>query len=150
MSSQPSRLRLGLAAGTAALATAAVLALSGSAQAPSSSLHFVSKTQKHVGFFPKHAPRQGDRLGFGNRISGDDTGFGRGVCTVIGKGGLLCTLQVQLSKGTLSAQGLLPERAHDTPIVITGGTGAYDGARGTGLVTDVNENTTKVTITLLP
>jgi hypothetical protein len=151
MTSQLTRLRLGLAAGAAAVATAAVLAASGSAQAPPSSLHLVSKAQKHVGFFPNHALRQGDRLGFGSRISGDDHGFGRAVCTVIGtKGGLLCTLQAQLSKGTLTAQGLLPERAHSTPIAITGGTGAYDGARGTLLVTDVNQNTSESTVMLLP
>jgi hypothetical protein len=51
------------------------------------------------------------------------------VCTVIGRKGLLCMLNAQLSKRTLTAQGLLPERAHDTPIALTGGTGAYDGAR---------------------
>jgi hypothetical protein len=150
MTSQLTRLRLGLAAGAAALATATVLAASGSAQAPPSSLHFVSKTQKHVGFFPKHTLRQGDRLGFGSKISGDDTGFSLAVCTAIGRQGLLCTLQAQLSKGALTAQGLLPERAHDTPIAITGGTGAYDGARGTALVTDVNQHTTKFTVNLLP
>jgi hypothetical protein len=150
MTSRLTRLRLGLAAGAAALATAAVLAASGSAQAPSTSLHFVSKPQKHVGFFPKHELRQGDRLGFGSRISGDDTGSSLAVCTAIGKEGLFCTLQAQLSKGTLTAQGLLPERAHDTPIAITGVTGAYDGARGTGLVTDVNHNTSELTVNLLP
>jgi hypothetical protein len=36
------------------------------------------------------------------------------------------------------------------PIAITGGTGAYDGARGTAVVTDVNQNTTEVTVNLLP
>jgi hypothetical protein len=150
MTSQLTRLRLGLAAGAAALATAAVLAASGTAQAPPNSLHFTGKPQSHVGFFPKHALRQGDRLGFGSKISGDDTGFALAVCTAIGRKGLLCTLHAQLSKGTLTAQGLLPERAHNTPIVITGGTGAYDGARGTALVTDINQTTTEFTANLLP
>ena len=151
MTSQITRIRLGLTAGAAALATAAVVAASGSAQGPPSSLHFVSKAQRHVGFFPDHALRPGDRLGFGSRISGDDTGFGRAVCTVTARtGGLLCTMQTQLSKGTLTAQGMLPERAHDTPVAITGGTGAYDGARGTLRVTDVDRNTTEVTVNLLP
>lgn len=150
MTNHLTRLRLALAAGTAALATAAVVAASGAAQAPPSSLHFVSKAQKRVGFFPKHELRQGDRLGLGSRISGDDTGVSRAVCTVIGRQGLLCTLQAQLSKGTLTAQGMLPERAHDTPVAITGGTGAYDGARGTALVTDVSQNTTEFTVNLLP
>lgn len=145
-----SKLRPGLAAGAAALATAAVLAASGSAQAPAGSLHLVSKPQKRVGFLPRHELRQGDRIGFGSRISGDDTGFGRAVCTAIGQEGMLCTLQAQLSKGTFTAQGLLPERARDTPIAITGGTGAYDGARGTALVTDVDQNTSEFTVNLLP
>jgi Dirigent-like protein len=55
---------------------------------------------------------------------------------------------VQLSKGTLSVQGIAPQRAKNTPMAITGGTGAYDGARGTALVTDVNSTTTDITITL--
>ncbi len=143
------RLPLGLAAAAAAIATSAALATAGSAQAPPATLHLVGKSQKSVGFFPKGRFHQGLRLGFGDTVSGDDTGIDRAVCTAIGRG-LLCTIQVQLSKGTLTAQGMVPEHSHNTPIAITGGTGAYDGARGTALVTDVNKNTTKVDITLLP
>jgi hypothetical protein len=143
------RLRLALATGAAALATAAVLAASGSAQTAPTTLHLVSKSQKGIGFFPKGRPRQGDGVGFGDKISGDETGFDRGACTVIGKG-LLCTVQVQLSKGTLSVQGLVPERSRNNPMAIIGGTGAYDGARGTALVTDVNETTTDIVVTLKP
>jgi hypothetical protein len=149
MTSQPTRLRLGLAAGAAAVATAAVLAASGSAQTTPTTLHLVSKSQKSMGFFPKGRPRPGDTLGFGDKISGDETGFDRVACTIIGKS-LLCTGEVQLSKGTLSVQGLVPERSHNHPMAITGGTGAYDGARGTALVTDVDENTTRVDVTLKP
>ena len=137
-----------LAAGAAALATTAVLAASGSAAAPPSTLHFVSTSQKHVGYFPKGAPHQGSRIGFGDRITGDDTGIDRAACTVIGRQ-LLCTIQVQLAKGTLSLQGLVPEHSHNTPIAVTGGTGAYDGARGTALVSDVNGHTTKVDVSLV-
>ena len=110
------RLSLGLGAGAAAaLATAALMAGAGSAQTPATSLHFVSTSQKNAGFMPKGAPHLGDRLGFGDRISGDDTGFDRGVCTIVGKPQILCTIQVQLSKGTLTVQGMLPERANKTP-----------------------------------
>ena len=112
------------------------MAGAGSAQTPATSLHFVSTSQKGAGFMPKGAPRQGDRLGFGDRITGDDTGYDRGVCTIVGRPQILCTIQVQLSKGTLTVQGMLPERANGTPVAITGGTGAYNGARGTALVTD--------------
>jgi hypothetical protein len=55
---------------------------------------------------------------------------------------------VQLSKGTLSVQGIAPQRSNNTPFAIVGGTGAYDGARGTALVTDVNSNTTNITAAL--
>ena len=44
----------------------------------------------------------------------------------------------------------LSGRANKTPFAITGGTGAYDGARGTALVTDVNSKTTDIQITLRP
>jgi hypothetical protein len=144
------KIPLALSAGVAAAATAAALATSGSAQTPPSSLHLVSTSLPKIGFFPKHAPRQGDRLGFGDKITGDDTGYDRGVCTFVGSGGLLCTIQVQLSKGTLTVQGMLPQKSHNTPVAITGGTGAYDGARGTALVTDISKTQTKVDITLLP
>ena len=48
------------------------------------------------------------------------------------------------------AAGMLPRRANKTPVAITGGTGAYNGARGTALVTDSSPTQTDVEITLLP
>ena len=121
-----------LAAGAAALATTAVLATSGSAAPAHRSLHFVSKSQGGVGFFPTGAPQQGSRLGFGDTITGSDHGTDRGVCTVIG-GRMLCTIQVTLSKGTLA---------------VVGGTGAYNGASGTARATEVNASTTKIDVSL--
>jgi hypothetical protein len=56
---------------------------------------------------------------------------------------------VHLSRGTLALQGLLPEHAHNTPIAITGGTGAYNGAHGTAFVTDVSKTKTSIEIVLL-
>ena len=47
-------------------------------------------------------------------------------------------------------QGLVPERSRNHPMAIVGGTGAYDGARGTALVTDVDANTTTVDVALKP
>jgi hypothetical protein len=120
---------------------------SGSAQAPAgTTLHLVSKSQKNVGFFPSGRPHQGQHVGFGDTISGDDTGYDRGACTIVGQS-LLCNVQVQLSKGTLSVQGIVPQRANNTPMAITGGTGAYDGARGTALVTD-HANSADITVAL--
>jgi hypothetical protein len=137
---------LALVAVFAAIGAAAIQATGGSAQTTPKSLHLTAHSLKRVGFFPKSKPRQGDRFGFGDTLSGDDTGFDRGVCTIIGRRSL-CDVQAQLSKGTLSLQGFVPGKASNLPIAILGGTGDYDGAGGTALVTDVNKNTTDVSIT---
>jgi hypothetical protein len=142
--------RTSLAAGAAALATAAVLSTTGSAQAPSgTALHLVSKQAKRGGFFPKHRLRNGDRFGFVDRISGDQSGSDRIICTAVGNQAL-CTIQVQLSNGTLTAQGTVPQHANNSPVAITGGTGAYNGARGTAFATDTSATSSKIDIELLP
>jgi hypothetical protein len=143
---------------TAAIVTAAILAASGSAQNVPRTLNITETIQKGVGFFPRHAPRQGSRFGFGGRISGDESGFDRAVCTAIGNlrtrnraaKVTLCTIQLELSKGSLSLQGMTPQQSRNTPLAITGGTGAYDGARGTAIVTDVSQTRGRINITLLP
>lgn len=142
------RLRAALAAGAAAVATAAVLAASGSAAPAHRTLHFVAKTDASIGFFPQGAPHEGSTFGFGDTITGSDTGTDRGVCTVIGRKAL-CTVHVQLSRGTLEVQGLVPEHSHHTPLAVVGGTGAYKGASGTARVTDLNDTTTKIEVALV-
>jgi hypothetical protein len=135
----------------AVAACGALVAANAGAQSAPSTLHLVAKQQRSVGFMPAGRPHQGSRFGFGDRVRGDDTGYSRGVCTFIGRSsGLLCTLELHLSKGTITAQGEIPERAHDTPVAITGGTGAYDGARGTALATDTGGGTTTIAVRLLP
>lgn len=135
-----------------AVAALAVIATSGSAQAPATAttLNLKGKEQKGVGFFPKARPRQGDLLGFGEKLTGDETGVDRGVCTVIGRDEATCIVQFRLSKGTLTAQGTGHEKDTNAPFAITGGTGAYDGARGTALVTDTSATSSSIKITLLP
>jgi Dirigent-like protein len=142
------RVRAVLAAGAAAVATAAVLAASGSAAPAHRTLHFVSKSQPAVGFFPYGAPKQGTTLGFGDRISGSDHGTDRGVCTVIGSS-LLCNIDVRLSKGTLAVQGTVPQHPHNSPLAVVGGTGAYKGASGTARTTEVDASTTKIEVSLV-
>ncbi len=138
---------LALVAVAAATGAAAIQAAGGSAAPAPKTLHLVATSQKKAGFFPKGKPHNGDRFGFGDRLTGDDTGFDRGVCTIIG-GKSLCNVQAQLSKGTLSLQGFATEKATNLPIPILGGTGDYDGASGTALITDVNKRTTDINITL--
>ena len=148
MTNTPLSLRsmLALAAIVAAVGAIAIQATAGSAAPAPKSLHLVGTSLKKVGFFPKGKPHSGDRFGFGDRLSGDDTGFDRGVCTFIG-GKALCNVQAQLSKGTLSLQGFVTEKARDLPIAVLGGTGDYDGARGTAVITDVNSSTTDIKVT---
>ena len=138
-----------LVAAAAMIATAAILAGSGSAQTTPTTVHLVGKSQNKVGFFPKHRPKQGDRFGFGDKVSGDDTGIDRGVCTFIGSKSL-CDVEFQLSKGTLSVEGFVSEKLHNQALAITGGTGSYNGARGTAVATDAGHGNTNITVTLLP
>ena len=138
---------LALAAILAALGAIAIQATTGSATPTKKSLHLTATSLKKVGFFPKSKPRQGDRFGFGDSVAGDDTGFDRAVCTII-CGKSLCNIQVQLSKGTLSLQAFLPQgKATNLPIAILGGTGDYDGAAGTAIVTQVSKKTTDINVT---
>ena len=145
------RLSLGLGAGAAAaLATAALMAGAGSAQTPATTLHLVSTSQKGAGFMPKGAPHQGDRLGFGDRITGDDTGYRprrlhhrrQAADPVHDPGPAL--------EGHADRPGHAARARQRTPVAIIGGTGAYNGARGTALVTDHGNGRTDVEITLLP
>lgn len=139
---------LSAVAGT--IVTAVVIAGGGPAQgAPPKTLHLVGTAQKAVGFGPERKPRQGDTIGGGSKIAGDDTGFSRTVCTIIAKKAL-CTIQLKLSGGRLIAQGLVPDRTDRTPIAITGGTAAYNGARGTVFATQVSQTRTRLNVKLRP
>jgi hypothetical protein len=129
----------------AGLASAAIAA-PGLAQTTPTSVHLVASARPG-GFFVKH-PKPGSRFGFVSAVSGDDSGTSLAICTDAA-GKLVCTLQLQLAKGTITAQGVLPQHAHDTPVAITGGTGAYNGARGTALATDVSSAKTTIDISLL-
>lgn len=145
------KLGIGLAA-VAAAAAAAALAVPGAAQTGGTELHLLATSQKSAQFFPHRRPHPGDQLGFGDKITGDDTGITRAVCTFVGgKGaGLPCTIWVKLSKGTLAFQAMLPEKSHNAPVAIVGGTGAYNGARGTAYATDVSKTKTSIVVDLLP
>ena len=140
------RWMLAFVAIVAAVGAIAIQATAGSAAPAPKSLHLVATSLKRASFFPKGKPHNGDRFGFGDRLTGDDSGFDRGVCTFVG-GKSLCNIQAQLSKGSVSLQGLLPQKLTNTPIPILGGTGDYDGLGGTAVVTNVSKNTTDINIT---
>jgi hypothetical protein len=134
----------------------AAFATAGSAQGPTArSLHLVATTQPIVGFSPRHESRPGDRVGAGDIITGDDTGIDRLTCTVIAEDDALCTAVAKLSRGTITAQGLVTLTSDSAPsptrYAITGGTGDYEGASGTAVVTDIpGTEKANIDITLLP
>jgi hypothetical protein len=103
------------------------------------------------GFDSRGAPRPGFVHAFTDKVTGDDgiRGHDIGLCTLITSRELLCHSQVILTSGQLSFQGIFHEHDDNTPGSIIGGTGAYNGARGTAYITDVNPTTTKVTIKLV-
>jgi hypothetical protein len=127
--------------------SAAVIAGPGSAQRSPETLRLIAKVQKGVGFAPEGKLRQGDRFGGGARISGGAAGFSRTVCTVIGKRAL-CNVQLRLSRGQLSVQGLVPERADHTRMAIIGGTGVYSRARGAAIATQISQRKTRFVVRL--
>jgi hypothetical protein len=139
-----------LSAAAAAAIAVAVIASTGAAQGPPTTLHLVATAQKNIGFAPDDAPppKQGDRFGGGSKITGDETGIQRSVCTAIGNRAL-CNIQMNLSQGRLSAQGLVPNETDHTPIPLTGGTGAYNGARGTILATQITPTKVQFTVSLI-
>jgi hypothetical protein len=140
---------IALAAAAAVVVGATAIASPGPAQRSATTLRLVAKAQPGVGFAPEGQPQQGDRFGGGAKIGGDGTGFSRTVCTVIGQRAL-CNIQIVLSDGQLSVQGLTPQQADHTPLAIVGGTGAYRRARGTAIATQLSETRTRFVVRLRP
>ena len=63
-------------------------------------------------------------------------------------GVLQCFATVRLQSGTLSVQGNLWQNNTSSRLAVTGGTGAYEGAKGNVVVPPGDSETTKLTITL--
>jgi hypothetical protein len=125
----------------AAAVAAATLASTGSAQPtgpPTGELHLVSRGQSVT--LVDNPPRQprnrppsrGDGFIMTEKIfdpaSGDRIGRGEAACTIIdaSHGRLVCTGVAVLPQGRIMFQG-----GDKPPLAITGGTGAFAGARGT-------------------
>jgi len=135
----------------AAIALAGTIATTGSAE-PAQHTRTIHLTLVQIGGFDSPgAPRPGSVHAFTDTITGDNgiKGHDVGLCTLITTTELLCHSQVVLTTGQLSFQGILHQDDHNTPGSIIGGTGAYNGARGTARITDVNSTTAKVTINLV-
>ena len=135
----------------AAIALAGIIATAGGAK-PVPRTRTIHLTLVQIGGFDSPgAPRPGWAHAFTDKITGDNgiTGHDVGLCTLITSREFLCHSQVILTTGQLSFQGILHQDDHNTPGTIIGGTGTYNGARGTTRITDINPTTTKVTINLV-
>jgi hypothetical protein len=82
----------------------------------------------------KRGPSAGDSFIFANKLtdsSGKPAGTLTATCEVTPSvNSLLCTGVFKLVNGTITGTALTTENGRKTTIAITGGTGAYEGARG--------------------
>jgi len=143
---------------TAGVGAGAALASSGAAQAPGpptgtkqvvlrqSSFKFVDNPPRRRGDVP---PSPGDASILGYRVF-DATGkqrLGRmsGVCVSTDRRGeaLQCSTQMTLPDGVILLEG------PGNPLAVTGGTGAYTGARGVAEGRD-HDGRTDLTLTFMP
>jgi hypothetical protein len=102
-------------------------------------LKFVAKPVRREVF--KNGPAEenlGDKSVFTHelQVDGETVGFDGGVCTVVrlegGERWIVCDVSMSLPDGTLAFQTFVNEEFPPPPFfaAITGGTGAYRGARG--------------------
>lgn len=141
---------------TRTASAAAVLALAGvgvavaSAQSSSQPRVIRFTASQTGGFFPHGHPHAGSVFGSTQRIAGDDGSKGTAVvlCTFITNDKRFCRLELVLSNGLITLEGVAHNVNRNAPLVVNGGTGAYSVARGSASVNDVSQRTTDVTVTL--
>ena len=140
-----------IAATLIAVALVAVDATGGHAT-PSARTRTIHLTLKEVGGFDSPGPpHPGFVHAFTDKVTSSDGSNGHdvGLCTLVTNSELLCHSEVILSTGQIAFQGVLHQHDRHTPGSVIGGTGAYNGARGTATITTVNSTTTKVTLELV-
>jgi hypothetical protein len=107
----------------------------------------------------KNGPEEvnlGDRTVFTHALFDNEepVGFDGGVCTVVrmqdGANYIVCNVSMSLPEGTIAFQTFIEERFPPPPFyaAITGGTGAYRGARGEMHIDPASPDTHYYTITL--
>ena len=144
------RSRILAATVVAAVALLGVDATGGHAT-PSAHTRTIHLTLVQVGGFDSPAPpHPGFVHAFTDKVTTDDGSKGHdvGLCTLITNTELLCHSELILPRGQIAFQGVLHQHDTNTPGSVIGGTGTYNGARGTATVTDINPTTAKVTIKL--
>lgn len=98
-----------------------------------------------------------DRLSLGDRIiindrllkDGAEAGSAAGVCTIVdpATGAAICTISFTLSDGTLAAQ-FVNRPPPEKTFAVVGGTGAYAGRQGSGILVENGDETGRVSFEL--
>ena len=136
------RLAVLIAAGLAASATALVLAVGGSAQAPTAKTFQLTESPPLKFTMVQNPPKdlsQGDAAVYRARLkdgSGQTVGSEHSHCLVTKAGDhpvALCTDSIFLRDGRITAVGGV-NLDRDQLLPVVGGTGAYEGAEGTLLI----------------
>ena len=161
------RLPTVVAAAVATTLLAVVLASGGSAQQPGErTLMFTERNNLSTFKLVDNPPRshEGGRLSLGDMLviasplfdAANERRVGRvaGTCTVVKRGsfdtaGFHCATGFRLGDGTIEAQGFSGLGRNAVRFAVVGGTGAYEGARGTS-ESRVSGRTSTDVIHLLP
>ena len=141
----PLRLLVTTAAVVAVVGAVVAIASARTASNPSVIRFTLTRTG---GFFPHARPSPGSMFGATERVVGNDgsTGTGLVLCTYINNE--FCSVEITTSKGLITLQGVSYQVNRNRPLVVNGGTGAYAVARGKAAITDVNQKTTNIAVTL--
>jgi hypothetical protein len=79
---------------------------------------------------------------------GKKVGTDRVSCTSVSETKASCQVTVTLAKGTIVATFTSTQRSSGGALKVVGGTGAYDGATGSGTYRNLNQKGTKTSVTL--
>ena len=133
-----------------AVVAVAIWVVPSGADEPPATLHLTGVQVSETG--PKGRPRPGQMVVFSGRETGEDQGRSYVQCTIITKTYGLCLGRLNLSRGTIAVEAAIPLEDEPKTIAldITGGTGAYDGARGTARFTDIGKDKTDEVFSFKP
>jgi hypothetical protein len=115
---------------------------------------FIPKGGEPTDEFPQQEPSPGDAFSFTDdlRQNGALVATDKGTCTITGPEQAVCDVLVTFANGTVSAKGTSSFDDEESDFPLTGGTGAYEGIRGTATSHDFSDaedpSDTKSTITV--
>lgn len=146
----------------AALAALLVAALAtGSSAAPAHTLRLVSVEQSFA-VAPGPDPKVGSTMIFTDAVynaaaqfgkkAGARVGSSEGVCTIVSDSKAQCTITAHLPNGELVVTGAMlvsRQQVSHATYAVTGGAGAYSGARGSVSSRDLDQSRTAIDIHLL-